>query len=289
MLQLSQETETETETEREMGMEMGGQAMVVFVGVALLLIVMADAHRFNLNFSYLGATGPEKWGNLRPDYHECSAGSLQSPINIVTKEAVWNPHFQPLTREFNPANATLVDNGFNIAIQWNKGAEILTVDGKNYSLKQLHWHSPSEHTINGIRYSAELHLVHGSDDGNISVVSVLYKLGQPDPFLSRMMNYMWLLEKEVSAGLETPIPLGIVRTRPMKPRPHKYYRYMGSLTVPPCTEKIIWNIFAKVKEMSEAQLAALRAPLDSHCKHNARPLQPLNGRRVYLYDEAPHS
>lgn len=28
----------------------------------------------------------------------------------------------------------------------------LDVDGKNYNLMQLHWHTPSEHRLNGIQY-----------------------------------------------------------------------------------------------------------------------------------------
>ena len=30
---------------------------------------------------------------------------------------------------------------------------ILIVDGKNYTLKEIHWHSPSEHQIDGIQYA----------------------------------------------------------------------------------------------------------------------------------------
>jgi carbonic anhydrase len=28
----------------------------------------------------------------------------------------------------------------------------VNVDGKQHKLKQMHWHSPSEHTVNGQRY-----------------------------------------------------------------------------------------------------------------------------------------
>ncbi|GKB51676.1 alpha carbonic anhydrase 7-like protein [Tanacetum coccineum] len=50
-------------------------------------------------------------------------------------------------------------------------------------LRRLHWHSPSEHTINGRRYDMELHMVHLNIDNKIAVISVLYNHGKPDYFL----------------------------------------------------------------------------------------------------------
>lgn len=34
----------------------------------------------------------------------------------------------------------------------------LMLDGKKYSLKQMHWHSPSEHRIDGVQYDLPLFL-----------------------------------------------------------------------------------------------------------------------------------
>ncbi|KAL5993700.1 ATF/CREB activator, partial [Asimina triloba] len=61
--------------------------------------------------------------------------------------------------------------------------------------------------------------------------------------------------------------------------------YTGSLTVPPCTENVIWSVLVKVRELTKEQVAALKAPLDSSCKNNARPVQPLNDRKVTMYEE----
>lgn len=38
-----------------------------------------------------------------------------------------------------------------------------TVDGKVFELKQFHFHTPSEHTIDGEYFPLEMHLVHEAE------------------------------------------------------------------------------------------------------------------------------
>lgn len=69
-----------------------------------------------VQFGYKGDLGPEKWGNLNNAFQDCSNGKLQSPINIVKKDAFLNNKLGSLKREYNKANATLVNNGVNIGV-----------------------------------------------------------------------------------------------------------------------------------------------------------------------------
>ncbi|CAL9766431.1 unnamed protein product [Musa acuminata subsp. burmannicoides] len=273
---------------RELGMAAGRTTLALGVA-SLLLVAYASAHDF-VRFGYRGAIGPDKWGGLCPDYELCSKGKHQSPINIVKDDVVYDPTLEPLQRDYAATNATLVDNGFNIALRYDSGVGHVIVGGKNYTLIQMHWHSPSEHTIDGERFPVELHLVHSSDDGNITVVAILYQFGHPDPFLFQIKNKVAELAKEVCAGdEEAHVPVGIVQTRAMKRHSRKYFRYVGSLSTPPCTENVIWNILGKVREMTAEQLAELKAPLHEEYYNNSRPTQPLNGRTVLLYDESKAS
>ncbi|KAF5473565.1 hypothetical protein F2P56_010167 [Juglans regia] len=234
-----------------------------------------------------GKEGPEHWGNLNSKYSTCSNGKRQSPVDIVKDKVVRNKNLKPLTREYGPANATLVNNGFNIAINFEgHHVGVLVADGKNFTLKHIHWHSPSEHQIDGQKFPVEQHLVHQADDGSFAVVSTLYQYGDPDTVLSKIMGKLDELGKEECAEHEEAhIPLRDFKTKRLMRKSRKYYRYFGSLTTPPCTEKIMWNILGKVRSISKDQVEALNKPLKSNCKENSRPVQPLNGRQIELYDE----
>ncbi|KAJ6864817.1 alpha carbonic anhydrase 1 [Populus alba x Populus x berolinensis] len=171
-------------------------------------------------------------------------------------------------------------------VHYEENCGALIVDGKNYTFKQMHWHSPSEHQIDGVQYAAELHVVHLSDSGAIAVVSMLYELGDADPFISKITKKLGDLAKDACAGNEeAQIPIGPLDNKLLRKNTRKYYRYIGSITSPPCTENVIWNVLGKVRTISKEQVEALKAPLGADYKQNSRPLQSLNGRKVELYNE----
>ncbi|PSS23583.1 Alpha carbonic anhydrase [Actinidia chinensis var. chinensis] len=264
-------------------------ARIPFFSVAIALLLLhtnaANEESPYPKFGYVGDIGPEKWGSLHPEFATCSGGKLQSPIDIVTDKAVLNKQWKPLKRDYHPVNATLVNAGKNIEMQFGN-AGVLSLDDKNYTLVQMHWHTPSEHTLDGVVSDAELHLVHKASDGSLTVIAILYKIGDADPLLAKVQKQLVELAKEqCESDEEAQIPVGSFPVSKLRRNTRKYYRYIGSLTTPPCTENVIFNIFTKVRSMSKQQVEALKAPLSSTYKSNARPVQPLNGRQVELFDE----
>ncbi|OMO68357.1 Alpha carbonic anhydrase [Corchorus olitorius] len=260
----------------------------IFALSLLLAIASAyDGHDHAFEFGYSGSHGPDKWGNLDPAFSACASGKKQSPINIQKNMTSLNKSLKPIVRNYKPANATLINNGFNIGVRFEEYVGNISIDSKNYSLKQMHWHLPSEHHLNGEQFAAELHLVHKGGDGSLAVVAILFKEEDADPLVSKMQEGLKELAKDTcKAEEDSVIALGTLDTKQLNKSSRKYYRYVGSLTTPPCSETVTWTILGKVRSISKEQIALLQTPVKADCKKNARPCQPLNGRKIELYDEA---
>uniref|UniRef100_A0A8R7V7Z5 Alpha-carbonic anhydrase domain-containing protein n=1 Tax=Triticum urartu TaxID=4572 RepID=A0A8R7V7Z5_TRIUA len=50
-------------------------------------------------------------------------------------------------------------------VRFEGDAGSVSIVGTAYHLRQLHWHAPTEHSVNGRRYDMELHMVHQSAQG----------------------------------------------------------------------------------------------------------------------------
>ncbi|CAM0953410.1 unnamed protein product [Alopecurus aequalis] len=265
-----------------------GMMILVAIVASSFDVALSDGDVAGPSFSYntKSFAGPENWGKLSPAYKACGEGKAQSPIDIVTANAIPNPSLDNLTREYTPADATLNNNGKEITMTFEdhngnivSPGTILdtTADGtiKAFGFKMIQWHSPSEHSIDGRRFPLEAHLVHESADGDFAIIGILYKMGNHDAFYDQLKGKLRELQKAPH------VATGLLELRSLEKRTGSYFRYMGSLTTPPCTENVVWNILGKVREISAEQLGLLTA-LKPH-KDN-RPLQPLNGRPVEFYN-----
>ncbi|KAL5546400.1 hypothetical protein UlMin_006087 [Ulmus minor] len=239
-------------------------------------------------FSYDERTGrgPSRWAYLNETWYLCGNGTRQSPISIDNSSLIVSSELGELKRDYKPASATLVNRGYDISVIWNEDAGKITINGSDYRLLQCHWHTPSEHKINGESFDLELHMVHSSNTtGQIAVVGILYKYGPSDPFLSLLYEQI----RKLQSGIPK-IDLGNVYPGDVEfPKPsRKYYRYNGSLTTPPCSENVIWTVLHKVRPVSKEQVEALQEAVYPGYAENARPIQPLNGRKVFLYNPWSH-
>jgi carbonic anhydrase len=225
------------------------------------------------HWTYKGEEGPSHWGELDESYTTCSAGTSQSPIDVL------NPSAQDLTNisfHYQPSIVNILNNGHTVQVNYDPGSYI-ELDGTRYNVVQFHYHAPSEHTIDGVSFPAELHIVHRNADSNLAVVSILLQEGTENaayqPFISNL-----------PAEPTEPKDVGVsINAIDLLPTTQMTFRYSGSLTTPPCTEGVNWLLMTTPVELSAQQLTALDSLFETG---NNRPVQPINDRTL-VEDNTP--
>ena len=139
---------------------------------------------------------------------------------------------------------------------------MLTVGDKTYTLKQFHFHHPSEEHVNGKVLPLEAHLVHQDSDGHLAVVSVLFQEGPANPLLESLWKNI-PIEKDKAEN----VPSVSVQVLDLLPADRGYFTFVGSLTTPPCTEGVTWYEFKSYATVSAEQVAAFAKIYPT----NARP------------------
>ena len=216
-----------------------------------------------VHWSYVGKTGPEHWADLSPDYANARTGRAQSPIDLgVSGDAASGAK---LTFYYQPADGSVRDTGHSIQVDDTSGGHVM-LDGERFELLQFHFHAPSEHTLSGRSYPLEAHLVHRNASGELLVVGVFVEPGPGSGLLATIAG------KIGDAG-------GIrVDASELLPANRIRFRYMGSLTTPPCTEGVRWFVMRTPIRAPQDVISGFEAAYT----RNNRPIQPLFGRRVSL-------
>jgi carbonic anhydrase len=225
------------------------------------------------HWAYDGETSPEHWAEIEKN-SDCD-GKKQSPINII------DIHTKPTKHKENPLNILyspktelnqVVNNGHSIQFNFQAGDSI-QYHGDTYHLSQIHFHEPSEHTINGVRYPLEIHLVHKSKANNFTVMSVLAEEGKESQLFEFLESFLPIDEnktREIHQSLDLAT---------LFPANNDFYSYEGSLTTPPCTENVNWVIFKEPIIVSVEEVLKLKKNMP---KDNYRNEQPINNRIVSI-------
>ncbi|MGI9253400.1 MAG: carbonic anhydrase [Thermomicrobiales bacterium] len=225
-----------------------------------LAVRAADETKEDPHWSYDGDEGPEFWGDLDPKFAACSLGMQQSPIAFNLSETSVTPDLKLPT---GPANlASIENNGHTIVVTADPGV-ILTANGTEFQLREIHFHAPSEHRIDGVIYPMEYHQVFVSADGNIAAVGVLVKEGPVNETLAPIFDALPTKE-----GPALPLTASIDASG-LYPEDRMTFTYIGSLTTPPCTEGLFWEVFTEPVTVSVEQMARYLAIFP----FNARPIQ----------------
>lgn len=253
-----------------------------------------------------------------------AADKKQSPIALYSNDPSYaSLENKPLHFDYPPhvENLRLSNTGigWQVKVPYQLSMQSSVLGGvlpsnQSYKLDQFHCHwsvresgNGSEHSVDDVFYSAELHFVHYNmekyhsmsmaarqPDGLVVVAVFLDAQRQYPPHqeLEKVMLAMRNVQfRGEHAILRTPI-----RLDRLLPRNKSYWTYSGSLTTPPYYESVQWFVLKQPVKCSRAQtidrFEQITSSLRVDERHkpiscNCRLPQPLNDRPVAHFDEWP--
>lgn len=205
----------------------------------------------------------------------------QSPINIISGKTD-KAGSEKITLLFH-SDITVAENlGHTVELEFKEGSSC-TVNGKDYASRQFHFHTPSEHLVDGVTFPMEMHIVNVlHDSAKVSrdaylVVAVFFKIGAENKFLKEFLDKIPTREGDKSALKTGEVKFDDLISQFTNNEFKSYYTYKGSLTTPPFTESVQWIILKHVVEASEDQIMTI----EKMEGNNARHVQAINDRKIY--------
>nr|ARS22397.1 alpha-carbonic anhydrase [Chlamydomonas sp. ICE-L] len=294
------------------GLMMAGAATMF--GCACCSDMVAEAQA--ADWKYTGPAGPTKWPAV------CGIGEAQSPVNVVLQPSVSTKGNFPVGQiEFTYGryeNVDILNTGHGtMQVNFKTGnkayipprliptSEVSAYqeasdDGSsggdclcpstpfNLDLIQYHFHTPSEHTLDGNQYVMEAHLVHrNKDTGGLAVIAVLMEPGGPTPNPCLQVG---LENAPVEEGKPRPSTKSVSPSMLLPPKNADnvmpYIHYTGSLTTPPCSESVDWFVMTTPTKITDKQALDFMyfAGNKKTYAYNNRPTQPLNGRQFEYFE-----
>lgn len=245
----------------------------LFIAFLVVFGLAWSAAAQDSEFGYFCATCPASWGSLSGDFEECSVGESQTPIAISTTQAV-KRRLPRLRTHYDITDLEVEKLSTNFE---SFGEGSVRVGRKEFEFLQFHFHSKSEHFIDGEQRALELHLVHKSAAGELLVLGRFIKQGRPNAELEKLLEALPELELSDEAFVPD------FDLNALVGRNRRSYRYVGSTTTPPCSPDVQWIMLASPLSLANDQIAKIRETILglNGDFDNFRPLASRNGRKVF--------
>ncbi len=219
-------------------------------------------------WSYEGEHSPSHWSL---DFPACN-GTRQSPIDIPTNGSSYanKTRWLKFKNYGLPLNGTFINNGHSMQFNPVENGYNLTLKGGfipkpyKYRFLQLHFHwgqndsVGSEHTVDGMQYPLEMHLVHklinddGSNVNQLAVLGVFFNVTDFDNYLfDPIAKAAELLANGTSEEVQATLVLEDFLQEMFG---FEYFSYDGSLTTPGCDETVTWMVMSRPISISESQV-----------------------------------
>lgn len=226
-------------------------------------------HHSDAHWDYIGPADATHWADLDPDFIQCAEGKAQSPVDIRTSACKEADQVTSIQFHYRPSVLDIVNNGHTIQADYQQ-ASFIQCGEKFFDLVQFHFHSPSEHSVDGKKFPMEMHLVHRDINDELAVIGVFIQEGAENPAFQPIWEH---LPDHAAEHFQLNLQVDV---QDLLPTDRSTYRYEGSLTTPPCSEGVHWFIMKSPISMSAAQLQKFQQLFKGNC----RPIQPANGREV---------
>jgi carbonic anhydrase len=224
---------------------------------------------------------------LAPTSAAVAAPPHQSPIDIRPRKAAFAPGLPELVVKYpqhvdvrvhyvskdsagNPAGCSIRGKEEVVEAEVPAGAAAVELGGVRYELVQFHFHTLSEHLIDGHRFPVEQHFVHRGPNGETLVVGLFLVGGGAGNTLQDAV----LRELPAECGPEHEASGDLFASLP---RDRSTFRYDGSLTTSPFTEPVSWLVLQHPFAVAQATIDRYHGLFPDG---DAREPQPLNGRVV---------
>ncbi len=239
------------------------------ISIAASIVMMASGISAQDTWSYSGSNGPDTWHTLSDGNALCAVGQMQSPIDISGTEPARMHRLRP---DYTVSALNLSHQRVMVSMDYESGS-YLRVGKKVMALNGFVFRTPSEHTVAGKQFPMSIQFLHRASNGNRAIVVAMVEEGQENRALSELLPHL-PLEPDQRSRQESIL----VNARDLMPDDKSYYRYMGSLTVPPCAEGVNWYIYKQPIEASAEQMDLIKGVIGTE---NARPIQR-RGYRLIL-------
>jgi carbonic anhydrase len=198
---------------------------------------------------------PEKWGEVDERYKFCKIGYNQSPIDVVGQ-------FSESDLSFNYEVSEVGYEKTDYVKKVNFYTKSFVSRGKKkYILRNLSFHHPSEHLVDGKPYSLEMQIAHKSEDEQWLILAVFLEVGKENKNFADLVNFLTSGEKD-----------GKIAVKNLIKSDDEVFFYDGSFTTPPCKEGVKWYVMKRKVEISKEQMnAIIKSAILT--KTNARPVQ----------------
>ena len=240
-------------------------------------------------------------------------GDNQSPINLISRQSTFAPTVLDGRNDYTMWNYS---NQERVVAKYTGLTTSVTLQTPNtnyfksaiasryfdmqeqYFAKEFHFHAPSEHKIDGRRFDFEMNTIHLPDpakqkedpESTSAVIGILFSVENSNVVLTNsqiqiideFFDSLYLNQKS-DPLLNSALYGELMNLVDLKNR----WVYKGSLTAPPCTVGVYYNILSNVYPIKEKHLNQFKAQLERNKDYVAPSTLAVVGNYRELQETTP--